>query len=299
MRAEPGRGSGVSRAKRDPELVSGAARAAADAPAGAGATLRVRSLTVAFDRGPVLDDVGFGIEPGEVVALVGANGAGKSTLMRALVGIGARSRGAVEVDGVDIGSASRAELRAVRRRTGMVFQRFCLAGRLTAFQNVLHGGMGRTGPRGWLAATASEAERREAMTCLARVGLAHLAGRRASLLSGGEAQRVSIARALMQRPTLLLADEPVASLDPSATRDVMEMLTGIAREQGVTAILALHQLDLARRYTTRVIGLQAGRLKIDSALTACLDSELDRLYGDGVAGAPSRGGPARATEAAA
>jgi phosphonate transport system ATP-binding protein len=266
----------------------------------AGAAVRVTSLTVAFDRGKVLDDVSVEIEPGEVVALVGANGAGKSTLMRSLVGIGPRRPGSVAVDGVDVGAASRGELRGVRLRTGMVFQRFCLAGRLSAFQNVLHGGMGRTGPRGWLASTATEAERREAIACLDRVGLAHLADRRASKLSGGEAQRVSIARALMQRPTLILADEPVASLDPAATRGVMELLTGIARE-GVTTILALHQLDLARRFTSRVVGLQAGRLKIDSALTSCLDSELERLYpGDGravpgAAAEASRPRPAEAT----
>jgi len=268
----------------------------------AGATVVVRSLTVAFDRGPVLDDVSVEIESGEVVALVGANGAGKSTLMRALVGIGPRRPGAVSVDGVDVGAASRRELRGVRRRTGMVFQRFCLAGRLSAFQNVLHGGMGRTGPRGWLAATAAEHERRDAMACLDRVGLSHLAARRASKLSGGEAQRVSIARALMQRPTLILADEPVASLDPAATLEVMELLTGIAREQGVTAILALHQLDLARQFTSRVIGLRAGRLKIDSALTSCLDSELERLYasdGRRPEGESPPRSPARPTEAAA
>ncbi len=265
----------------------------------AGATVRVRSLTVAFDGGPVLEDVGFEVEPGEVAALVGANGAGKSTLMRALVGIGPRRPRSVHVDGIDVGAASRGELRAVRRRTGMVFQRFCLAGRLSAFQNVLHGGMGRTGPRGWLAATASDEERSEAMASLERVGLAHLARRRASLLSGGEAQRVSIARAVMQRPSLVLADEPVASLDPSATRSVMELLTGVAREQGVTAILALHQLDLARRYTDRVIGLQRGRLRIDSALASCLDSELDRLYAGDPRPAASPQEPAPPAEAAA
>ncbi|MGH2989331.1 MAG: phosphonate ABC transporter ATP-binding protein [Solirubrobacterales bacterium] len=261
--------------------------------------MRVRSLTVAFDGGPVLEDVGFEVEPGEVAALVGANGAGKSTLMRALVGIGPRRPRSVHVDGIDVGAASRGELRAVRRRTGMVFQRFCLAGRLSAFQNVLHGGMGRTGPRGWLAATASDEERSEAMASLERVGLAHLARRRASLLSGGEAQRVSIARAVMQRPSLVLADEPVASLDPSATRSVMELLTGVAREQGVTAILALHQLDLARRYTDRVIGLQRGRLRIDSALASCLDSELDRLYAGDPRPAASPQEPAPPAEAAA
>ena len=256
-----------------------------------GAGVRVASLSVAYGDARVLDDVSLEIQPGEVVALVGANGAGKSTLMRSLVGIGPRTPGSVTVGGVDVGAATGAELRGVRRRTGMVFQRFCLAGRLNAFQNVLHGGMGRTGPRGWMASLASRRERMDAMACLDRVGLGQLAERRASKLSGGEAQRVAIARALMQRPHLILADEPVASLDPAATRGVMELLTEVAREQGVTAILALHQLDLARRYTDRVIGLQGGRLKIDSALTSCLDSELDGLYaGNGGLGVASGAG---------
>ena len=167
----------------------------------------------------------------------------------------------------------------MRRRVGMVFQQFHLVGNLTVFHNVLHGALGRSrGPHYWAPATAPRAERRKVMECLGRVGLENLAERRADALSGGQRQRVALARALMQDPEVMLADEPVASLDPKAGRQVMDLLWEIGRERRMTVVCAIHNLELALEYAERVIGLRDGRLVLDSPADEVDRRELDRLY---------------------
>jgi phosphonate transport system ATP-binding protein len=225
-----------------------------------------------------LDGVDLVVEPGEVVALVGSNGAGKSTLLRCLVRLLEPTSGQVSIGGVDVGAIDRAGLRRLRRDVGFVFQRFHLVPRLTAFHNVLHGAMGARGGRCLWPSTAPDEVRREAMACLDRVGLAGLAARRIDTLSGGQQQRVAIARALLQGPRLILADEPVASLDPVASVGVMELLAELAAERDMTVIAALHQVDFALRFTGRIVGLQQGRVVLDRPTTACVDGELDRVY---------------------
>jgi phosphonate transport system ATP-binding protein len=244
-----------------------------------GAHVEVRDLATAYQPGrTVLDGLSLDVTPGEVVALVGANGSGKTTLLRCVGGLTRPGAGRVLVDGVDVGAARGAQLRAVRRRTGFVFQRFGLAPGLSALSNVLHGALGRGGPRSWWAATAPAAERAAALTCLARVGLADRAGERVDRLSGGQRQRVAVARALMQRPALLLADEPVASLDPAAGVAVLRLLRDVAREDGLTTILALHQLDWAVEFADRVVGLRAGRVAVDRSASGLGAGALDDLY---------------------
>ncbi|MGH8932713.1 MAG: phosphonate ABC transporter ATP-binding protein [Egibacteraceae bacterium] len=244
-----------------------------------GLAIVVKDLVQVFPDGfRALDGVDLTIEPGEITALVGANGAGKSTLLRGIVRLREPTAGQVLVGEVDVTAASAQQLRRLRCRVGMVFQRFNLVPRLTVFHSVLHGALGRAGARGCWPATAARGERAEAMTCLERVGLAELARRRVQDLSGGQQQRVAIARMLMQRPEVVLADEPTASLDPSAGEAVMALLQGIGRERGITVVIALHQLDYARRFTDRVIGMRAGGIVLDLLSSEWRQEVVNRLY---------------------
>lgn len=241
--------------------------------------LRVRNLTKSYQDGRlILAGVDLDVPAGEVVALVGSNGAGKSTLLRSVVRLVEPTGGTIHIGEADVTAARGAELRAVRRRVGFVFQKFHLVPRLDALSNVLHGALGRTGPRGWWAPTATQAHRAEAMECLERVGMGAFALQRADTLSGGQQQRVAIARMLMQRPDLVLADEPVASLDPAAGLAAMELLRSVAAERGLTVIVALHQLDFARRFADRIVGLKDGKVVLDEQTSCCAQNRLDDLY---------------------
>ncbi len=222
--------------------------------------------------------VDLDVPTGEVVALVGPNGAGKSTLLRSVVRLVEPTTGTVHIGHADVTAARRAELREIRRRVGFVFQKFHLVPRLDALSNVLHGALGRSGPRGWWAASASDADRLEAMACLERVGMGPFSGQRADTLSGGQQQRVAIARMLMQRPDVVLADEPVASLDPAAGLAVMQLLREVVTERGLTVVVALHQLDFARRFSDRIVGLRDGRVALDDQTSCCAQDRLENLF---------------------
>lgn len=243
-------------------------------------SLAVHHLSKAYDNGTVaLKDVSFTAQPGEGIVLLGANGSGKSTLLRCIVGLEAISGGSIRVGNATIETASKPQLRQLRRQIGMVFQRFNLVPSLSAFHNVLQGALGRSkGPRYWFPATAPQLERERAMHCLERVNLAHLARQRVDTLSGGQQQRVAIARMLMQDPSLLLVDEPVASLDPKSGREAMDLLWDIVRERQLTVVCTLHQLDLAKDYADRIIGLSDGTVKIDAPPYKLTDQELSWLY---------------------
>ncbi|WP_214366870.1 phosphonate ABC transporter ATP-binding protein [Pseudonocardia sp. H11422] len=218
-----------------------------------------------------LDEVTLDVHAGEVVVLLGLSGSGKSTLLRHVDGLQRPTSGAVRTLGVDVGRASGRELRALRRRIGFVFQQFDLVGSRTVLENVCTGALGRIrGPRLGLP-SYPRALRREALEHLDRVGLADRAFQRADTLSGGQQQRVAVARALMQRPEVLLADEPVASLDPESSAQVMELIRTISRENALTVLCSLHQVDLALGWGDRIVGLRAGRTVLD--LPA---AELDR-----------------------
>jgi phosphonate transport system ATP-binding protein len=239
------------------------------------ATVSLAGVTKRFGgAAPVtaLDDVDLTIRPGEFCALIGLSGSGKSTLLRHLNGLQKPDAGRIDVLGVDVTAAKGAELRALRRRVGFVFQQFNLVLRATVMDNVLTGSLGRVrGPR-YGALTYSKALRAEAAEHLDRVGLGDRLFQRAGTLSGGQQQRVGIARMLMQRPELVLADEPVASLDPEASRSVMDLLVHVCREDDLTVVCSLHQLDLALDYSTRVIGLRNG-VKVLDRPTADIDSK--------------------------
>ncbi|MEE2056752.1 phosphonate ABC transporter ATP-binding protein [Rhodococcus artemisiae] len=237
----------------------------------------VRALQVAYDTELVLDRVDLDLHPGEMVALLGASGSGKSTLMKSLTGFAPITSGTADVAGRDATSASGRELRRLRADVGQVFQQFNLIPRLSVFSNVLTGALHRAGPLNVIGGFTSE-HRRLAMHYLDRVGIAHKAKEPARSLSGGQQQRVAIARALMQQPRVILADEPVASLDPKLATSVLELLHDIAKGDGIPVLVSLHVLPLALAHSDRIIGLRHGEILL-TAPTAQLDSEkLSVLY---------------------
>ena len=242
--------------------------------------IRVRNLKKVYRNGTqALHDIDFTASAGETVVLLGANGSGKSTLQKCLNGLVAATSGSVKVLGTEVTSANKRQLTQVRQQVGMVHQRINLVRELSVLTNVIHGGLGRApSPRNWLGATAKKAQREEAMEALHRVGMAHAAGRRAEQLSGGQQQRVAIARLLMQRPKIVLADEPVAALDPRAGRAVMDMLWDITEEHNLTLVCTLHQLELARDYGSRIVALRDGSLDIDAHISELADHQLQGLY---------------------
>ena len=248
---------------------------------GAQPTVEVRGLSKSFGEVRALTGIDLTVRRGEIVALLGPSGSGKSTLLRHLNGLARPDSGEVRVLGADVVSAAGRDLRALRRRVGVVFQQFNLVGRLTVMENVLTGALGRVrGPR-YGVITWPRSVRAEAFEHLDRVGLADRAYQRAGSLSGGQQQRVAIARALLQRPDLMLADEPVASLDPETATSVMELLVRVCDEDGLTMVCTLHQVDLALRWTRRVIGLHAGRVSLDEPAAALDPLRLRGLYQSG------------------
>ncbi|MGW5642717.1 phosphonate ABC transporter ATP-binding protein [Saccharopolyspora sp. NPDC003752] len=246
---------------------------------------------IAFDRvgksfGSVraLDEVSLDVERGEVVVLLGLSGSGKSTLLRHVDGLQRATSGSVRVLGEDVGSLRGSGLRALRRRVGFVFQQFHLVGSLTVLENVCTGALGSLrGPRLGLFAYPKRI-RYAAMEQLERVGLTDQALQRADTLSGGQQQRVAVARALLQKPEVLLADEPVASLDPDSAAQVMNLIAEIGREDGLTVLCSLHQVDLALSWGHRIVGLRSG--------SVVLDTPVDELSRDAAMGIYAKVGSA-------
>ena len=238
----------------------------------------VRGLKVAYGDGDlVLDGVDLDLHPGETVALLGSSGSGKSTLMKSLTGFAPITGGVVRVAGYDATNLRRGQLRDLRANVGQVFQQFNLIGRLSVLTNVLTGALHTAGPIN-LIGGFSTADRTRALELLERVGLAHKASAPARSLSGGQQQRVAIARALMQRPRLILADEPVASLDPRLADVVLDLLRGIAREDGIPVLVSLHVLDLAMAHSDRIVGLRHGRMVVSAPTAALTAADLAPIY---------------------
>jgi len=245
--------------------------------------IEFKNVDVTYPGGlKALNDVSLTIEDGELVVVVGLSGAGKSTLLRAINGFVPITAGSVIVDGIHVEKAKPKELRALRSNIGMIFQTFNLVRRTTVINNVLMGRLTAV-PR-WRALFGAwpAAEREKALQALERVEIVEKAYVRASDLSGGQQQRVGIARALAQDPSVLLADEPVASLDPVTSHTVMRDLRRINRELGITTLINLHFLDLARTYGKRMIGLQAGRVVYDGDISDVTDTTFREIYGRAV-----------------
>ncbi|MCB9147123.1 MAG: phosphonate ABC transporter ATP-binding protein [Caldilineaceae bacterium] len=242
--------------------------------------LQIEKLTKIYPNGVrALDDVSFDVPKGQFVAVIGLSGSGKSTLLRCINRLVEPTSGRVLFEGRNVTAANDAELRRIRRRIGMVFQHFNLVHRSTVLTNVLAGRLGYVSPFWSLVNRFPKEDVEKAHQQLARVGLQGRAHNRADALSGGQQQRVGIARALMQDPTLILADEPVASLDPVLAHSIMEHLEQINRDDGVTVLCSLHFLDLVHQYADRVVALNEGKLMFDGLPTEIDDAMFKDIYG--------------------
>ncbi|MEA4838933.1 MAG: phosphonate ABC transporter ATP-binding protein [Rhodospirillaceae bacterium] len=246
--------------------------------------VRIASLSKSFTCCKALDEVTIDIRPGEMVALIGASGSGKSTLLRHIAGLArgdGGTDGIVEVHGTPVqacGSLARG-IRRTRAGIGFVFQQFNLVARLPVMTNVLTGALGRVPLWRSILGLFPAADRALAWEALNRVGIADKAWVRASALSGGQQQRAAIARTLVQKARVILADEPIASLDPESSRRVMDTLAAINAEDGVTVVVSLHQVDFAMRYCPRIVALKKGSVVYDGPSAALTPRLLHDLYG--------------------
>ena len=241
--------------------------------------VRMSGLGKRFGDLAALNDVNLEVRRGEVVVLLGLSGSGKSTLLRHVDGLEQPSSGEISVLGQQLSQLTGRELRHLRSRIGFVFQQFELVGSLTVLENVLTGALAALrGPRLGLLSYPRELKR-AALGHLDRVGLLAAAYQRADTLSGGQQQRVAIARALMQNPEILLADEPVASLDPESSEQVMNLIREIAVDNGLTVLCSLHQVDLALGWGDRIMGLRHGQVVLDTPTEGLSKSQVMEIYG--------------------
>jgi len=245
------------------------------------ALLEIRDLVKVYSRDTrALDGISLDIRRGEFVVLIGLSGSGKSTLLRCINRLVEPTSGQVIFEGSDVTHARGPDLRRIRTRIGMIFQQFNLVKRSSVFANVLAGRLGYRSPWRTIASRPSREDVALAFENLERVSILEKAYVRADALSGGQQQRVGIARALMQRPQLMLADEPVASLDPATSHSVLRYLEEINKTDGITVICSLHFLSLARRYGTRVIALKAGRVAFDGKPAEIDERRFKEIYGE-------------------
>ncbi len=246
--------------------------------------LQVENLTKIYPDGTVgIRELNFTVEDGEFLVVIGLSGSGKSTLLRCINRLIEPTEGRIIWNGVDVTAANQTEMRRIRREIGMIFQHFNLVKRSTVMTNVLSGRLGYTPPSWSLINRFRWDDRQRALQALERVGIPGKAQSRADELSGGQQQRVGIARALMQEPKMILADEPVASLDPVLANSILGYLEKINQEDGVTVICSLHFLDLVQRYATKVIGLRAGQLVFEGDnqdIRDLSDERFKEIYGE-------------------
>jgi phosphonate transport system ATP-binding protein len=243
--------------------------------------IQIRQLHKTFPCCKALDDVSLDIATGEMVALIGASGSGKSTLLRHLSGFVAADSGSITVLDRVVQENGRIakSIRSLRAEIGFVFQQFNLVNRLSVMTNVLVGLLYRTSLFRALLMRFSTTERQQALEALAAVGIEQFAWQRAATLSGGQQQRAALARCLVQQARIVLADEPIASLDPESARNVMELLAQMNRERGCTVVVSLHQVEFAIRYCPRTVALHRGKVVYDGPSTALTPQLLGELYG--------------------
>lgn len=243
--------------------------------------LKLSELKKQYPTGELaLKGVSLDVPKGQVLALIGPSGAGKSTLIRCINRLVQPTSGSVLLNGTELTNLSSSALRRARRKMGMIFQEYALVERLTVMENVLSGRLGYVGFwRSYLRKFLSS-DIQEAYRLLDRVGLKHMADKRADELSGGQRQRVGICRALIQNPDLLLVDEPTASLDPKTSRQIMRLIQELCTERGLTAIINIHDVFLAQMFSQRVVGLELGSVVYDGAPDGLTPEVLTRIYGE-------------------
>lgn len=270
------------------------ATTSATTPPGGKPVVRLAGVRKSFGTTTALGGVDLEVPAGQTLAVLGLSGSGKSTLLRCVNGLVSPTSGSVEVLGCDVVRARGSELRQLRRQVGFIFQQFGLVGRLSVMENVLSGALGRVSFPRFGVLSYPRRLRVEALGYLDRVGLAGQAFQRADTLSGGQQQRVAIARTLMQRPSLLLADEPVASLDPESSASVMALMLRICRDEHLTVIASLHQVELALGWADRMVGLRDGDIVLDADAAGITQSAVMEIYRRGVAeqGVAEQGGAA-------
>lgn len=243
--------------------------------------LEIQNLSKIYEDGTkALDNISFTVPDGQFLVIIGLSGSGKSTLLRCINRLIEPTTGRIILDGVDITAASATELRQIRRDIGMIFQQFNLVKRSSVMRNVLAGRLGYVNPWLSLVGIFPKEERERAQRALKTVGILEKANNRADALSGGQQQRVGIARALMQEPKLLLADEPVSALDPATSHSVMNYIEQINKESGVTVLCSLHFLSLARTYATRIIALKDGKMRFDGLPGEIDEQRFKEIYGE-------------------
>ncbi|WP_322814873.1 phosphonate ABC transporter ATP-binding protein [Chloroflexus sp.] len=226
-----------------------------------------------------LNEITFAVQPGEFVAIIGPSGAGKSTLLRCINRLIDVTSGDIRFDGVSVPKLRGQELRHHRTKIGMIFQHYNLVNRLSVLENVLHGRLGYKNTIQGILGLYSEQEKREAVRILEMLGLKEQIYKRCDQLSGGQKQRVGIARALVQQPRMLLCDEPIASLDPSSAKIIMDTLREINRTLGITVLVNLHQVDVALHYAERIIGINRGKILYDGVPQALSNAQIYQIYG--------------------
>lgn len=239
-----------------------------------------------YGQARAVEDVSFQINAGEVVVIIGPSGAGKSTVLRCINRMIEPTDGSILFDGQDMAKLKKErELKVARRKIGMIFQSFNLVYRLSVFQNVLHGRLGYMSTADAIMGRYTEEDKQKAVQILDMIGLKDMIYKKAGELSGGQKQRVGIARALMQDPTLLLCDEPIASLDPSSSRIIMNQIQEMAKTRNIACIVNLHQVDVAMAYADRIVGIHKGRIvfndipqKLNTAMIETIyDAPMDQL----------------------
>ncbi len=243
--------------------------------------LQLSKLTKTYKTGDqALKSIDLEVPKGQVLALIGPSGAGKSTLIRCINRLVEPTSGAITLDGKNLVTLGSASLRKARREMGMIFQEYALVERLTVMENVLSGRLGYVGFWRSFLRRYPQSDVDEAFRLLDRVGLLHMADKRADELSGGQRQRIGICRALIQNPKLLLIDEPTASLDPKTSRQIMRLITELCTERGLAAIINIHDVALAQMFVPRVVGLRFGEIVFDGQPTELKPDKLTEIYGE-------------------
>lgn len=242
--------------------------------------LQIQNLSKRYEKDkPVLSDINLEVSEGQFVSVIGPSGAGKSTFLRCINRMIDSSEGAIYFDDVNVMSLSKKDLRKHRTKIGMIFQHYNLVSRLTVIENVLHGRFGYKSTLQGVLGLFTEEEKLQAFNLLKKLGMEEHAYKRCDQLSGGQKQRVGIARALIQSPKLLLCDEPIASLDPNASKIIMDHLQSISKELNITCIVNLHQVDVAKKYSDRIIGLNGGEVVYDGLSSELTLDVIHTIYG--------------------
>lgn len=242
--------------------------------------LQIKDLGKSYNsNSKVLDGLNFEVKSGEFLSIIGPSGAGKSTLLRCINRMVEIDEGHIIFNGQDVGGLNKKELRKLRTNIGMIFQHYNLVPRLSVIENVLHGRFGYKTTFQGIMGRYTEQEKEHAFFLLKKLGIEEHAYKRCDQLSGGQQQRVGIARSLIQEPKIVLCDEPIASLDPNASKVIMDHLKSITQELGITCIVNLHQVDIAKDYSDRIIGLNKGGIVFDGPSYRLHRNQTDQIYG--------------------